>query len=60
MMFVAVRVEHVTPQEPQGQPEWQPDALPRRAVLIKEVERPADTLADLDRHYGPEYAKNLY
>ena len=39
---------------------WQPDALPRRAVLIKEVERPADTLADLDRHYGPEYAKNLY
>ncbi|MDG4823138.1 pyridoxamine 5'-phosphate oxidase family protein [Asanoa sp. WMMD1127] len=39
---------------------WQPDALPRRAVLIKEVERPADTLADLDRHYGPDYAKNLY
>ncbi|TLH65480.1 alpha/beta hydrolase [Mycolicibacterium aubagnense] len=27
-MFVAVRVEHVTPQEPQGQPEWQPDVLP--------------------------------
>ncbi|MEV0714391.1 pyridoxamine 5'-phosphate oxidase family protein [Asanoa sp. NPDC050611] len=39
---------------------WQPDALPRRAVLIKEVERPADTLADLDRHYGPGYADNLY
>jgi alpha-beta hydrolase superfamily lysophospholipase len=28
MMFVAVRVEHVTPQEPQGQPAWQPDVLP--------------------------------
>lgn len=28
MMLVAVRVEHVTPQEPQGQPEWQPDVLP--------------------------------
>jgi uncharacterized protein len=39
---------------------WQPDALPRRAVLIKEVERPADTLADLDRHYGPGYAEQLY
>ncbi len=28
MMFVAVSVEPVTPQEPQGQPEWQPDVLP--------------------------------
>lgn len=28
MMLVAVRVEHVTPQEPQGQPEWQLDVLP--------------------------------
>jgi len=39
---------------------WQPDVLPRRAVLIKEVEQPAETLADLDRHYGPDYAKNIY
>jgi PPOX class probable FMN-dependent enzyme len=39
---------------------WQPDVLPRRAMLIKEVERPADTLADLDRHYGPAYDTNLY
>ncbi|SNT13174.1 hypothetical protein SAMN05421812_103310 [Asanoa hainanensis] len=39
---------------------WQPDVLPRRAVLIKEVERPAETLEDLDRHYGPDYAKNIY
>ncbi|GAA1842044.1 pyridoxamine 5'-phosphate oxidase family protein [Asanoa iriomotensis] len=39
---------------------WQPDVLPRRAVLIKEVERPAETLTDLDRHYGPGYAENLY
>ncbi|MEV4537947.1 pyridoxamine 5'-phosphate oxidase family protein [Asanoa sp. NPDC049518] len=39
---------------------WQPDVLPRRAVLIKEVERPAETLAELDRHYGPDYAKNIY
>jgi len=39
---------------------WRPDSLPRRAALIKEVERPSDSLAELDRHYGPEYAKNLY
>ena len=39
---------------------WHPDVLPRRAALVKEVEQPAETLADLDRHYGPEYAKNLY
>ncbi|HEV7711999.1 MAG TPA: pyridoxamine 5'-phosphate oxidase family protein [Asanoa sp.] len=39
---------------------WQPEVLPRRALLIKEVERPAETLADLDRHYGPDYAKNIY
>jgi PPOX class probable FMN-dependent enzyme len=39
---------------------WQPDVLPRRAALIKEVERPAETLAELDRHYGPDYAKNIY
>ncbi|MEV4623215.1 pyridoxamine 5'-phosphate oxidase family protein [Asanoa sp. NPDC049573] len=39
---------------------WQPDVLPRRAMLIKEVERPAETLAELDRHYGPDYAKNIY
>ncbi|SCE80806.1 pyridoxamine 5'-phosphate oxidase family protein [Micromonospora mirobrigensis] len=43
------------------QPEtWQPDALPSRAKLIKEVEAPADTLADLERHYGPGYLGTLY
>ena len=43
------------------QPEtWQPDALPSRARLIKEVEAPAESLADLERHYGPEYANTIY
>ncbi|NBE82785.1 pyridoxamine 5'-phosphate oxidase family protein [Micromonospora rubida] len=43
------------------QPEtWQPDALPSRARLIKEVEAPTESLADLERHYGPEYAKKIY
>ncbi|MFJ6198804.1 pyridoxamine 5'-phosphate oxidase family protein [Micromonospora sp. NPDC092111] len=39
---------------------WQPDVLPSRARLIKEVETPAESLADLERHYGPTYADNLY
>ncbi|MFI6130124.1 pyridoxamine 5'-phosphate oxidase family protein [Micromonospora sp. NPDC051141] len=43
------------------QPEtWQPDALPSRPRLVKEVEAPAESLADLERHYGPDYAKKLY
>ncbi|MEU4642612.1 pyridoxamine 5'-phosphate oxidase family protein [Micromonospora sp. NPDC023814] len=43
------------------QPEsWQPDALPSRARLIKEVENPAESLADLERHYGPGYAATIY
>ncbi|MEU7798563.1 pyridoxamine 5'-phosphate oxidase family protein [Micromonospora arborensis] len=43
------------------QPEtWQPDVLPTRARLIKEVEAPVESLADLERHYGPEYVKSIY
>ncbi|SCG46016.1 pyridoxamine 5'-phosphate oxidase family protein [Micromonospora inositola] len=39
---------------------WRPDALPSRARLIKEVEAPAESLADLERHYGPDYAAHIY
>jgi PPOX class probable FMN-dependent enzyme len=39
---------------------WRPDALPPRPRLIKEVEAPVESLADLERHYGPEYAKSIY
>ncbi|MEU0155656.1 pyridoxamine 5'-phosphate oxidase family protein [Micromonospora fulviviridis] len=39
---------------------WQPDALPTRARLVKEVEAPTENLADLERHYGPDYARQLY
>ncbi|MFI6261717.1 pyridoxamine 5'-phosphate oxidase family protein [Micromonospora sp. NPDC051006] len=43
------------------QPEtWQPDVLPSRARLIKEVEAPAESLAELESHYGPEYIKSIY
>ncbi|MEU8070170.1 MULTISPECIES: pyridoxamine 5'-phosphate oxidase family protein [unclassified Micromonospora] len=39
---------------------WQPDVLPTRPRLIKEVEAPAESLADLEHHYGPDYARKLY
>ncbi|MFG2105807.1 pyridoxamine 5'-phosphate oxidase family protein [Micromonospora chersina] len=39
---------------------WRPDALPTRARLVKEVEAPAENLADLERHYGPDYVRKLY
>jgi PPOX class probable FMN-dependent enzyme len=43
------------------QPEtWRPEALPSRPRLIKEVEAPVESLADLERHYGPEYATRIY
>ncbi|MET8039510.1 pyridoxamine 5'-phosphate oxidase family protein [Micromonospora sp. NPDC005215] len=43
------------------QPEtWQPDLLPSRARLIKEVEAVTESLDDLERYYGPEYAKKIY
>jgi PPOX class probable FMN-dependent enzyme len=43
------------------QPEtWDPDSLPSRARLVQAVERPADSVEELERYYGPEYAKSLY
>ncbi|MBG6101861.1 pyridoxamine 5'-phosphate oxidase family protein [Micromonospora vinacea] len=43
------------------QPEtWQPEALPSRARLIKEVEASTESLEDLERYYGPEYATKIY
>jgi uncharacterized protein len=39
---------------------WDPDALPSRARLIKEIEHPAESLEDLERYYGPGYAERIY
>ncbi|MCA5893936.1 pyridoxamine 5'-phosphate oxidase family protein [Isoptericola sp. NEAU-Y5] len=39
---------------------WAPDAVPRRAVLAQALERPDDTVADLDEYYGPAYAAKIY
>ena len=39
---------------------WDPDAVPRRAVLAQRLERPESTLEELDEYYGPAYAAGLY
>ena len=39
---------------------WDPDALPRRAVIARTLERPDTELAELDSYYGPAYADRLY
>jgi uncharacterized protein len=39
---------------------WDPEALPSRARLAKSLERPDDSLADLERYYGVQYADRLY
>lgn len=39
---------------------WNPDALPSRAVLMKSVQDMPETLEELERYYGPDYARRLY
>ena len=40
---------------------WDPEAVvPRRAVLAQRLERPEDTVDELDAYYGPSYADRLY
>jgi hypothetical protein len=43
------------------QPEtWQPESVPSRPRISKAVERQEDSLAELERYYGPTYATKLY
>jgi uncharacterized protein len=39
---------------------WAPDALPSHAQLVKSVQPTEETLEELERHYGPQYARELY
>ncbi|MEV0325362.1 pyridoxamine 5'-phosphate oxidase [Micromonospora echinospora] len=39
---------------------WQPDVLPSRPRIVKAVEAPEMALADLERHYGPDYVNTMY
>jgi uncharacterized protein len=39
---------------------WAPDALPSHACIVKSVQSTEETLEELERYYGPQYAKGLY
>ena len=39
---------------------WAPASAPSRAVISKTLEKPEASLAELERYYGPDYARNLY
>lgn len=40
---------------------WDPDALPRHACIVKEVQTTTETLEELDEYYRPaNYLKKLY
>lgn len=40
---------------------WEPEArVPRRAVVAQRLERPDESLEQLDAYYGPAYADKLY
>ncbi|AKU16449.1 pyridoxamine 5'-phosphate oxidase family protein [Luteipulveratus mongoliensis] len=39
---------------------WAPEAMPRHAVIAKELVRKNQTLEELDRYYGAQYAAGLY
>ncbi|MBA8930254.1 hypothetical protein BC739_007487 [Kutzneria viridogrisea] len=39
---------------------WGAGQVPSRAVIAKLLERPEDSLAELESYYGPDYASKLY
>ncbi|MEO3814068.1 pyridoxamine 5'-phosphate oxidase family protein [Sphaerisporangium sp. B11E5] len=39
---------------------WEPDALPSHAQILKSLAQTTESLAELERYYGPDYAKQLY
>ena len=39
---------------------WEPDVVPPRAVIAKALERPKDSLEELERYYSEKYAEHLY
>jgi uncharacterized protein len=39
---------------------WDATAVPSRAVIAKTLERPEDSMDELERYYGPSYAEKLY
>lgn len=42
------------------QESWAPDAVPSRAQIAKRLERPDDSIEELETYYGVQYATKLY
>ncbi len=39
---------------------WHPDAIPSRAQIAKSLERPDDSIEELEAYYGKAYSEGLY
>jgi PPOX class probable FMN-dependent enzyme len=39
---------------------WAPDAVPNRPAIARTLERPGESIEELERYYGPAYAEKLY
>jgi PPOX class probable FMN-dependent enzyme len=39
---------------------WRPESVPSRARIAHQLERPEQSVAELERYYGPAYANKLY
>ena len=39
---------------------WEPGTVATRACIAQTLERPTESLADLERYYGPAYDAGLY
>ena len=39
---------------------WHPEQVPSRAQIAKSLERPDDSIEELEAYYGPQYAEKLY
>jgi uncharacterized protein len=39
---------------------WDPDGVPSRPMIAKALERPEDSMAELENYYGATYATKLY
>jgi uncharacterized protein len=39
---------------------WHPDALPSHAQMVKSLQPGTQTLEELERYYGPQYATRIY
>lgn len=39
---------------------WQPETVPSRPHIAKRLERPDDSIEELERYYGAQYAEHLY